>query len=349
MKGKLLCLFVLGIFTAALSYAQYIEDTITVNRAIDPPVIDGYEDYEWDLEDFYTITEWGEDEHGNPNEPDPDDITAKYKFLWDDEYLYFLGVIVDDVVADKTMLANAGGGVGAPTWENDSWEFYIAPTLSKLESMEEMTQIRWSYATALEEDGTSGVTMGWSSYGPWPGFGFGEFAYAVRELTPDGWVLEVRLELAAIAEQVDFIDVYEAGDIMGWQVTVSDNDGDTLRDWIGSWIPDTEWDQADTLGILKLGANLTGTVVDTGGNVGIDRTLVEAGIRIYPNPVAEELHFSGAAGLEAVEIINPAGATVLRRCNLDNRINVSDLHSGLYFVKVYSKGNLLKTQKFIKK
>jgi hypothetical protein len=348
MNKKLLCFVVSAVFTANLAYSQYVEDTITVNRAIDPPLIDGYEDYEWDLEEFHIITEWGEDENGNPHAPDPDDITAKYKFLWDDNYIYFLGVIVDDFVADKNTLANAGGGVGAPTWENDSWEFYIAPTLSKLESMEEMTQIRWSYATAEAEDGTAGVTMGWSSYGPWPGFGFGDFAYAVRELTFEGWVLEVRLELAPIAETVDFVDTYAAGDIIGWQITVSDNDGDTIRDWIGSWIPDTQWDEADTLGILKLGANLTGTV-DTGGNVGTDITQVEANISVYPNPVAEELHISGDANIDAIEIINSVGAMVLRRRDVNDRIDVSDLHRGLYFVKVYSKGNLLKAQKFIKK
>ena len=346
MKGKLLCLSVLAIFTANVAYSQYVEDTITVNRTLEPPYIDGYDDgYEWATEEFYTITEWGEDENDEPLAPDPADITAKYKFLWDDDYIYFLGVIVDDTIATMDMLADAG----APTWENDSWEFYIAPTLSKLESMEEMTQIRWSYATAEAEDGTSGVTMGWSSFGPWPGFGFGDFAFAVRELSVEGWVLEVRLDLALIAEQVDFVDKYSAGDIIGWQVTVSDNDGKALRDWIGSWIPDTQWDQADTLGILKLGADTTGLVpVDT-GNVGIDKIQAEAGIRFYPNPVAGEIRFSGGAGIETVEIINTLGDMVLKRRNVKDRIDVSGLPAGLYFVNAYSNGRMLATHKFVKK
>jgi hypothetical protein len=349
MKRKLLYSVVLAIFAANLAYSQYVEDTITINRTLDPPLIDGYDDWEWDTEEFYTITEWGEDEYGTPHAPEDWDCTAKFKMLWDDDYIYFLGVIVDDFVADKSALANAGGGVGAPTWENDSWEFYIAPTLSKLESMEEMTQIRWSYATAEEEDGTSGVTSGWSSFGPWPGFGFGEFAFARRELSADGWVLEARLELALIAAQVDFIDTYAAGDVIGWQITVSDNDGDTLRDWIGSWIPDTQWDQADTLGILKLGADTTGRVpVDT-GNVSIDHIKLEAGIHFYPNPVAGELHFSGSAEIETIEITNTLGAMVLRRSNVKDRIDVSDLRAGLYFVKVYSNDGLRETHKFIKK
>jgi hypothetical protein len=350
MKGKLLCLIVLAIFSANVAYSQYVEDTITVNRTIEPPYIDGYDDgYEWETEEFHIITEWGEDENGNPEAPDPADITAKYKFLWDDEYLYFLGVVVDDTVSTMAMLSAAG----AETWENDSWEFYIAPTLSKLESMEEMTQIRWSYATSQEEDATSSVTMGWSSFGAWPGYagGFGDdFAEAMRELTGDGWVMEARLKLANIAEHVDFVDAYSAGDVIGWQVTVSDNDGKAVRDWIGSWIPDTQWDHADTLGILKLGADTTG-LVDPDPEpepVGLDKDQTLSDISIYPNPVAGELRISGDARIEAIEIINSAGTMVLRRSNVKNRIDVADLPTGLYFVKVYTNGGLLETHKFFK-
>lgn len=343
MKRKLLYLFVLAIFTANLAYSQYVEDTITVNRALEAPLIDGYMDEgEWDTEDFYTITEYGLDEFDNPQTPDPADLTAKFKMLWDDEYIYFLGIIVDDFVSEKSDLADAG----APTWENDSWEFYIAPTLSKLESMEEMTQIRWSYATAEAENGTDGVTQGWSNFGDWPGYGFGDFAFAVRNLIVDGWLLEVRLDLALMAEKVDFIDAYAAGDVIGWQITVSDNDGEVARDWIGNWIPDTQWDQADTLGILKLGSKITGTVDPD--PTGIDENQAKAKISFYPNPVAEELHISCDAKIEFIEISNAVGAMLIRSSKVTDKIDVSDLHSGFYFVKVYSNDGLLETLKFIK-
>ena len=348
MKRKLLYLTVLAFFAANLTYSQYVEDTITVNRTLEPPYIDGYDDgYEWETEKFYYITEWGEDEFDEPEFPDPADITAKYKFLWDDEYPYFLGVSIDDTVATMSMLASAG----APTWENDSWEFYIAPTLSKLESMEEMTQIRWSYATAEAEDGTSGVTMGWSSFGDWPGYagGFGDdFAEAVRDLSVEGWVVEARLKLANIAEHVDFVDTYSAGDVIGWQVTVSDNDGKAERDWVGSWIPDTQWDHADTLGILKLGADTTGFVDPEPEPTGTDKEQVLSKISVYPNPVADELHISGEAKLEAVEIINMVGNRILTSSNVVDKIDVSSLQAGWYFVKVYRKGGLPETHKFVK-
>ena len=341
MKRKLLYLFVLAFFTANLAYSQYVEDTITVNRADEAPLIDGYMDEgEWDTEEFYTITEYGEDEFDVPETPDPSDLTAKFKMLWDDDFIYFLGFVVDDFVSEKSDLVAAV----APTWENDSWEFYIAPTLSKLESMEEMTQIRWSYATAEAENGTDDVIMGWSNFGDWPGYGFGEFAFARRNLIVDGWLLEAKVDLALMAEKVDFIDTYAAGDEIGWQITVSDNDGKEARDWVGSWIPDTNWAHADTLGILKLGSKITGTVDPTG----INENQSGAKISIYPNPVAKELHMSGDAKIEAIEIINAVGTMVIRRSKVNDRIDVSDLHTGLYFVKVYSNSGLLETHKFIK-
>lgn len=339
MKRKLLYLVLLAIFTTSIAYSQYLEDTITVNKTLEPPLIDGYNDDEaWETEDFYTITEYGLDEFDEPQSPDPNDLIAQYKLLWDDEYIYFLGVITDDFVSEMSDLEDAG----AETWENDSWEFYIAPTLSKLESMEEMTQIRWAYATSAVENGTEGVVNGWSSFLPWPGFAVDDFAFAAREMTVEGWVLEARVELAPLAATVEDIGVYTAGDIIGWQITVSDNDGEEFRDWIGNWIPDTQWDEADTLGILKLGADISGAL-------GIDKSQTEAIIKLYPNPVSNELHISSDAEIEVIEIFDALGAMLIRRSKVNDGIDVSDLHSGLYFVKIYAKNGLLDTHKFIKK
>ena len=87
MKRKLLYLAVLAIFSSGIAYSQYVEDTITVNKTLVPPEIDGYNDDEaWETEEFYTITEYGLDEFDEPQSPDPDDFIAQYKMLWDDEY-----------------------------------------------------------------------------------------------------------------------------------------------------------------------------------------------------------------------------------------------------------------------
>ena len=69
----------------------------------------------------------------------------------------------------------------------------------------------------------------------------------------------------------------------------------------------------------------------------------------YPNPVAQELHFSGDAKIESIEIVNLLGAKVLTANNINNQINVSALSSGVYLVKLYSNGNLLAMHKMLKK
>jgi len=247
--------------------------------------------------------------------------------------IYFLGVIEDDFVADMASLKEAE----APTWETDSWEFYIAPTLSKLESMEEMTQIRWSYANINAEDATEGVVNGWSS----GGFTVGDFGNAVRSESDEGWILEASFKLEPFAEKT-YEGILTEGSLIGWQITVSDNDGEGLRDWIGSWIPDTQWDHADTLRILKLGSEITGSIT------GIDNSRAKERMSIYPNPVANDFQIKRDGKIEAVEIFNSVGAMVLRVSGPEDRIEVPDLHSGLYLVKVYSNDSLIKTLKFIK-
>ena len=342
MKRILLYLIVLAIFTANLAYSQdYVEDTITVNRTLDAPYIDGYADgYEWDTESYYTITEWGEDEDGNPIAPDPSDCTAKFKMLWDDDYIYFLGVVVDDTIATKDIMTFAG----AAEWESDSWEFYIAPTLSKLPSMEEEIQVRLAFANQNSEDASAGVTNGYSEGNFYPE----DFVTGARLLTDSGWVLEASFALAPIAAAAE-VGVFTTGSLIGWNMAISDSDGETYRDWIGQWIPHTTWNQADTLGILKLGADTTGLVpVDT-GNVGIDKIQAEAEISFYPNPVAGELRYSGGARIETIEIINILGDMVLRKSDVKNRIDVSNLRAGVYLVKAYSNGEMLKSHKFVKK
>jgi len=92
MSRKLSCLVVFAIFTGNLAYSQYVEDTLTVNRADVSPYVDGYiaED-EWDTEEFDTITYWGRDEDENLHAPEDWDCVARYKMLWDDEYIFSWG------------------------------------------------------------------------------------------------------------------------------------------------------------------------------------------------------------------------------------------------------------------
>jgi hypothetical protein len=88
-----------------------------------------------------------------------------------------------------------------------------------------------------------------------------------------------------------------------------------------------------------------------GGATGIAETGTDSGIRIYPNPVKDELRIAtvGANGIrpENVEIVDLSGKTVISTSLNDRSINVSHLPAGIYLVKIETdKGTV--TEKIVK-
>jgi hypothetical protein len=73
-------------------------------------------------------------------------------------------------------------------------------------------------------------------------------------------------------------------------------------------------------------------------------------LSIYPNPASNRLFVSSKAGASKVEIISVAGAVVKTVSNVSaEAINVSDLKTGIYFVKVTSNDGTVGVSKFMKK
>jgi len=68
---------------------------------------------------------------------------------------------------------------------------------------------------------------------------------------------------------------------------------------------------------------------------------------IYPNPAKDIVHIKGTDTLTALEIYNSTGQLVITKRNNLNTFNVSQLKSGVYFVKAYTD-NAQKTFKIIK-
>jgi hypothetical protein len=61
-------------------------------------------------------------------------------------------------------------------------------------------------------------------------------------------------------------------------------------------------------------------------------------VKIYPNPVSDILMVENFGNIENIEIINILGQTVLHFPKLnDNKINVSGLESGVYFLKIQNQ------------
>ncbi|HEU0136452.1 MAG TPA: T9SS type A sorting domain-containing protein [Flavobacterium sp.] len=69
----------------------------------------------------------------------------------------------------------------------------------------------------------------------------------------------------------------------------------------------------------------------------------------YPNPAKNELHISSKSGVEvqSVNIYNLLGQLVLTIGQPINVIDISNLNTGNYFLKIFSE-NGTSTEKFIK-
>ena len=73
-----------------------------------------------------------------------------------------------------------------------------------------------------------------------------------------------------------------------------------------------------------------------------------AGLKIYPNPVKNELRVeSGELRINQVEIVDLSGKTIYKFHNPTNQINVSALSQGVYFVKIETDNGVV-TRKFVK-
>ena len=72
-------------------------------------------------------------------------------------------------------------------------------------------------------------------------------------------------------------------------------------------------------------------------------------VKVYPNPANDYLSISNADRLSSVKIINQFGAEVINSGLVNDKIDVSGLASGIYFLIPISENQALQTIKFIKK
>jgi hypothetical protein len=95
-----------------------------------------------------------------------------------------------------------------------------------------------------------------------------------------------------------------------------------------------------------IGANKLGSITVQEAT-GID--ICDAGgIKIYPNPVKDELRIeNGELKINRMEIVDLSGKAIYQFNGLRNQINVSTLSQGIYFVKIETDKGIV-TQKFVK-
>ena len=84
---------------------------------------------------------------------------------------------------------------------------------------------------------------------------------------------------------------------------------------------------------VHFGSGMVGTVtVQTGTNVNL--VDAEEEIKMYPNPTSKNLFFKGYKKINSVIIYSLSGEKIKEEILTSGKISVSDLESGVYFVKI---------------
>jgi uncharacterized protein YjdB len=92
------------------------------------------------------------------------------------------------------------------------------------------------------------------------------------------------------------------------------------------------------------------TITVLSDNTAIETTKATEGLRIYPNPVSDELYIQYEKPIDKIEVLDITGRHIIIdnvQSTNDHAIHVSGLLRGIYFVRIFS-GNQIITKKIIK-
>jgi len=116
-------------------------------------------------------------------------------------------------------------------------------------------------------------------------------------------------------------------------VYAADLDGDGDKDVLGTFLVDYDikWYENQTI-------------------LGIEDTNEESTIKMYPNPVQNSLTIktTSNAPISSIEVFDVLGKRILLEKSNRNRLNVSHLNKGIYFIKITTEKGTL-TKKLVKK
>lgn len=101
-------------------------------------------------------------------------------------------------------------------------------------------------------------------------------------------------------------------------------------------------------GTMSLSAQTEGSKVVMQEPSGIDNFILNDAVKMYPNPVQDYLSIRSNLKITRVQVYSLLGELVMDRKTNLSRINLVDLNSGIYMIKIHSNQYSV-TKKLIKK
>jgi hypothetical protein len=255
-------------------------------------------------------------------------VTAYWKALWDDNYLYVLLNVIDD--NHWPSWEKTGG-----EWYNyDQAELYLdvnevledgkSPNHARSEGANGHYQVHADFV-----DGGGGVNESLTEANDRPG---GNYCY---ELYGEDYIFEYALDYSTFindAGQTMSAGSFSALELIGFDVYIIDQDeGVTTKRHRAVWSNigriDQNFANMDDAGTI--------TLVDYSS---VNRINGKSGsLSVYPNPVYDYLNID--AEFDKLTITDILGKEVKTIENSNKVIDMNSLARGIYFVQAFSKGN----------
>ena len=110
------------------------------------------------------------------------------------------------------------------------------------------------------------------------------------------------------------------------------------------------WSSTDTQTFTNLEVNKRFRIAQGGSPLSIDKNELNAFL-IYPNPVKNELHFSGISSKKTIKIFSVYGSLLekIEVSETKKSIDLKNYKTGVYLVQVYNEDNSLAKSKLIVK
>ncbi len=268
-----------------------------------------------------------------------DDISGIWYALWDDAGLYVAVSVKDDVLDwGEDNLNNAGDGFNGDQWMFDEIEIYVNPTGQRNPEDGSYETANASQIRYNPLDGTKDYNNSGGGYAT----NYLDELEWVSEEVSGGYVLETLIPWTAILpdpttipERIGFTINIKDSDLGADGITPVSNEGFLL--WVGAGLSDLQWNNINYFGLLELSDSSCFIPTD---NIEYKN---EIECNIYPNPAEDYIQVNLPTGIFKIEIYDILGRRMIDG-NFENQdlINISNLNTGIYCVKVISDNNIKK-------
>jgi len=247
------------------------------------------------------------------------DFTAVFRIAYDENFLYVIATITDDIEESWTWT-----GTGTSTWTFDNLELFLQldtnTTYTAYDTITEQFRICRSL-DSVESDGTGARS---------------EWGYYMEGNTGTGWLSECAVPWTSAANDGLLPEDWTtaAGKIIGFDFAGADSDNTDAdpavgnRDYQTGWDedePDGQEDQAwqnvTVFGYITLGIKPDAVLTNSASN-----------INAFPNPTNNYITFD-ITGMQNVDIYSITGTKVMSQLT-NGRVDISSLRSGIYVARI---------------